>query len=108
MTSTSNKICCPDGQESLIAVHEISTQKTILKQNRTQQSLYIQTIASLNNTINITNEGKKHDSYQRYLMKKKGKVFSKQGNVVASVPVYGNKTKSMSLSSKNNTKCDFC
>ena len=27
MTSTSNKICCPDGQESLIAVHEINTQK---------------------------------------------------------------------------------
>lgn len=86
----------------------MEVQKTILKQNRTQQSLYIQTIASLNNTTNTANEGKKHDSYQRYLMKKKGKVFSKQGNVVASEPVYGNKTQSVTLSSKNNTKCDFC
>ena len=46
-------------------------QKTILKQNEVGQSLYIQNIASLNNTINGKNEGIKHDSYQRYLLKKK-------------------------------------
>jgi hypothetical protein len=108
MTSTSNKVCCPDGQESLIAVHEIHTQKSILNQNRVHQSLYLQNIASLNNTINNTNEGIKYDSYQRYLLKKKGQLYSKQGSVVASTPSYGNKTKSFSLTSKTNKGCNFC
>jgi len=29
-------------------------------------------IKSFNNTINTKNEGKKHDNYQRYLLKLKG------------------------------------
>ena len=83
------------------------TQKNILKQNKVGQSLYIQTVASLNNTINNENEGKKYDSYQRYLMKKKGKVLSKQSTIVATKAKYGNKTNSIGLSSKANS-CDFC
>ena len=65
MTSTSNKVCCPDGQESLIAVHEIHTQKSILNQNRVHQSLYLQNIASLNNTINNTKTKQKKQKQKR-------------------------------------------
>tara|TARA_Y100000992_G_C21233853_1_gene476897 strand:+ start:114 stop:443 length:330 start_codon:yes stop_codon:yes gene_type:complete len=104
--STSCKTC-GDQVTSLVTLHESQTQKNILKQNKVGQSLYIQTVASLNNTINNENEGKKYDSYQRYLMKKKGKVLSKQGAQVATKAKYGNKTKSIGLSSKANS-CDFC
>jgi hypothetical protein len=104
--STSCKTC-GDPLTPLVTLHELQTQKNILKQNKVGQSLYIQTIASLNNTINNDNEGKKYDSYQRYLMKKKGKVLSKQGAQVATKAKYGNKTKSIGLSSKANS-CDFC
>ena len=97
-----------DSQNSIIDTNKESVQKTILKQNRVHQSLYIQNIASLNNTINNTNEGKKYDSYQRYLLKKKGLVLTQHGKKSASTPVYGNKTKSMSVTSKNNSNCDLC
>ena len=86
----------------------MTTQKTILRQNKVSQSLYIQNVASLNNTVYTKNEGVKHDSYQRYLLKKKGKVFSKQGSVQSSTPIQGNKTQSFSLTSKMNAMCDFC
>ena len=106
--STSCK-SCPYDETSSISVNATNTQKSILNQNKVGQSLYIQNIASLNNTINTINEGKKYDSYQRYLMKKKGRiVFSKQGSVVASTPSSGNKTRSFSLTSKMNANCNFC
>lgn len=103
-----SRTCCPDDVSSLVTLNEVHTQKNIQKQNKVGQSLYIQTIASLNNTIEKTNEGVKYDSYQRYLLKKKGKVFSNQESVVANTPNYGNKTKSFSLTSKTNSNCDFC
>jgi len=104
--SSSCKTC--DGNvTSLVSLHANNTQKSILRQNRVGQSLYIQNVASLNNTINPANEGKKYDSYQRYLLKKKGKLFQQQGKKIASVPNYGNKTQSMTLTSKNNSYCDF-
>ena len=105
--STSCK-SCPYDETSSVSVNATNTQKSILNQNKVGQSLYIQNIASLNNTINTSNEGKKYDSYQRYLMKKKGKVFSKQGSVVAGTPSSGNKTRSFSLTSKMNANCNFC
>ena len=83
-----------------------SLQKKIMKQSNVSQSLYIQNIASLSNKINSSNEGVKHDSYQRFLMKKKGKVFSNQ-SMIERVPLYGNKTKSLNLTSKI-INCDFC
>lgn len=85
----------------------MEVQKTILKQNQVGQSLYIQNIAALNNTINNKNEGIKYDSYQRYLLKKKGLVFSNQEKNKAESPKYGNKISSTNISSKSN-KCDFC
>ncbi len=97
-----------DSQTSIVNTNKESVQKTILNQNRVHQSLYIQNVASLNNTINNQNEGKKYDSYQRYLLKKKGKVLTQHGKKVASTPVYGNKTKSMSVTNKNNLNCDLC
>lgn len=56
------------------------------------QSLYIQNVASLNSGINNHNEGKKFDSYARYLMRKKGIIFSKD---------------TLSISKQSST-CDFC
>ena len=103
---TSCTIC--DRQTSIVETHKESIQKTILKQNKVDQSLYIQNIASLNHIINNTNEGQKYGSYERYLLKKKGKVFTQHGKREAASPLYGNKTKSLSLTSKNNIHCTFC
>ena len=48
--SSSCKTC--DGNvTSLVSLHANNTQKSILRQNRVRQSLYIQNVASLNNTI---------------------------------------------------------
>lgn len=82
-------------------------QKNIQKQSGVSQSLYMYNITSMNNSINHNNEGKKHDSYQRYLLKKKGHVFSKQENRIET-PGSGNKTNSLNISSKINDNCTFC
>ena len=95
-----------DNQSSIIDTQSTITQKIIQKQVRVHSSLYTMNFATMNNTINNDNEGKKFDSYQRYLMKKKGKVFSKQGSIVSSSPSYGNKTQSYNISAKVNTNCD--
>ncbi len=108
MTTTSCKTCGESSVNSLVNLYNNKVQKSILNQSKVGQSLYIQTKASLNNTINVNNEGKKHDTYQRYLMKKKGKVFSTQETKVASTPLYGNKVKSLNLSSLAKSSCDFC
>ena len=84
-------------------------QKTILRQNRVPGSLYIQNIAALNHSIQTSNEGVKHGSYDRYLLKKKGILYSKQGTKQATTPLKGNKTQGFSLTSKmNSSKCTFC
>jgi len=80
------------------------TQKKILKQTGVSQSQYMQNITSLNSNINNTNEGAKNSSYERYLNRKKGKVFSNQGKKISD-PIYGNKSQSMSLTSKNISDC---
>ena len=103
-----SRTCCPDDVSSLVALNEVHTQKNIQKQNKVGQSLYIQTIASLNNTIEKTNEGVKYDSYQRYLLKKKEKYFPNKKALFWNTPNYGNKTKSFSLTNKTNSNCDFC
>lgn len=82
-----------------------SEQKKILKQTGVSHSQYLQNIASLNSSVNDTNEGIKNNSYQRYLNRKKGKVLSNQGKNVASEPHVGNKTQSVSLTSKNISSC---
>ena len=74
-----------------------SAQRKILNQRSVQTSQYIQNISSLNNYINNTNEGIKYNSYDRYLLKKKGIVLRKQG-IKPKTPTYGNKTKSIPLS----------
>ena len=84
-------------------------QKTILHQNRVPGSLYIQNIAALNHSIQTSNEGVKHGSYDRYLRKKKGILYSKQGANPAITPLKGNKTQSFSLTTQMNlTKCTIC
>ena len=81
------------------------TKKKILKQTGVSQSQYLQNIASLNSRVNNTNEGIKNNSYERYLNRKKGKVLSNQGKTVSSQPLQGNKSQSISLTSKNTSDC---
>ena len=85
-----------------------SLQKINQNQSGVSQSLYMCNITSINNTINNNNEGVKYDSYQRYLLKKKGVVFSKQESIIQKPPKYGNKTNSLNISSEVNKKCNFC
>ena len=80
-------------------------QKDILKQTGVSQSQYLQNIASLHSHIDDTNEGIKNANYERYLNRKKGKVLSNQGKTIASLPSVGNKTQSVSLTSKNTSDC---
>jgi hypothetical protein len=80
-------------------------QKNILNQTGVSQSQYLQNIAALHSHIDNTNEGIKNASYERYLNRKKGKVISNQGKTVASEPSIGNKTQSVSLTSKVTSDC---
>jgi len=82
----------------------INTQKKILKQTSVSQAQYIQNVSSLNSKITNTNEGVKFNSYDRYLNKKKGKVLANQGKLT-SAALKGNKTSSVSLTSKNVNLC---
>ena len=82
-----------------------SSQKEILKQTGVSQSQYLQNIAALHSHIDNTNEGIKNASYERYLNRKKGKVISNQGKTTTSAPSFGNKTQSVSLTSKNTSDC---
>ena len=84
-------------------------QKNIQNQSRVSSSLYTMNISALNRTVNTTNEGVKHGSYERYLNAKKGKLMSKLvKNTNTSVnPISGNKTKPFTLTSYNkNCACD--
>ena len=92
-------------QESIISTNETKVQRSILYQAHVHSSLYTMNISTLNNKINNNNEGIKFNSYDRYLNKKKGKVFSQQGKKVDNA-TQGNKTQSLSLSSKSNCSCD--
>lgn len=80
-------------------------QKKILKQTGVSQSQYLQNISSLHSHIDNTNEGVKNANYERYLNRKKGKVLSNQGKNISPSPVYGNKIQSLSITSKNSSKC---
>lgn len=82
-----------------------SSQKDILNQVGVSQSQYLQNIASLHSHIDNTNEGVKNSNYDRYLNRKKGKVFSNQGKKIEATPLYGNKTQSIGLTSKNTSDC---
>ena len=93
-------------QTSIIQTKQNSVQKKIQNQVYVPQSLYSSTKSSLNSYINNTNEGNKHSNYERYLLKKKGKVVSQHGKKV-DVALQGNKTKSLSLTSYNKN-CNLC
>ena len=56
----------------------------------------------LNRTINNNNEGVKHNSYDRYLLNKKGKMASKLSTITSPIPIKGNKTRAFTISSYNN------
>ena len=84
---------------------QVAIQKEIMKQKGVSSSQYQEHKNSLNNIIERTNEGVKHGSYQRYIDKKKGKVLSNQGKMVAATPKIGNKTKSLPLTSYASDKC---
>lgn len=103
--SSSCKTC--DNQDSIVNTMSETVQKKIQKQTNVHQSLYLLNKSSLNNTINNNNEGKKYNSYDRYLLKKKGKVLSQHGKVISTNPKQGNKTKSLSITSLNKN-CNFC
>lgn len=107
--------------KSLKQIMMDETQKQIMNQKGVQQSQYVENITSLNSIVSNVNgelrnaiEKKrnkgvavKNGSYQRYLNRKKGKVISNQGYEDKDAdPKYGNKRKSISLTSKsNNVKC---
>lgn len=95
-----------DSQYSITQTNQNSIQKQIQNQVHVSQSLYSSTKSSLNSYINNSNEGKKHDSYERYLLKKKGKVVSQYGKKI-DVPLHGNKSQSLGLTSYNNN-CNLC
>jgi hypothetical protein len=93
-------------QNSIVQTNQNSVQKKLQNQVLVPQSLYSSTKSCLNTYVNNNNEGKKHNSYERYLLKKKGKVISQQGKKI-DVPSHGNKTKSLSLTS-HNKNCNLC
>ena len=92
-----NSIICLSKKENQI-------QKQIQKQCMTMSSLYTSSKSSANTSINNSNEGIKYNSYQRFLDKKKGKIFTGNGNKIET-PIQGNKTKSINLMSQFS-KCN--
>ena len=78
---------------------EEAIQKQILKVVRLQSSQYLSNKSTLVSGSNINGGvGKKHDSYARYLSKKKSGHI-KQNNII-SVPKQGNKTKAYAINQK--------
>ena len=66
-------------------------QRRIWNVARTQSSLYTMNLASANNTINRTNVGLKHDSYNRYLNNKKNGYLKTKKTSPLPTPKQGNK-----------------
>ena len=81
-------------------------QKRVQKQVRQSAGMYIMNFAALNSSINTTNEGIKHGSYQRRLNRLKGKVLKGNGKK-STTAVKGNKTKSQPTNSiVGNCDCE--
>jgi len=86
----------------------ISRQRRIMKQSRTFSSMYTQQRAALDSSINTTNAGAKHDSYQRYLNKKKrnNMVRTLNDNVAnTAAPKQGNKIQAFFMTYKLADDC---
>ena len=99
----------------------IQTQKTIQNQLSTSSSNYTQVISALSQKMktptDITNNSSltknkssldtKHNSYDRYLAKKKSGTLKTQNNQ-SSLPIKGNKTKYYSITTQNNNCVSIC
>lgn len=86
----------------------LSRQRRIMKQSQTSSSMYIQQRAALESNINNTNQGVKHDSYQRYLNKKKrnNMVRTLNDNDANVEPAkYGNKVQAFFMTYKLKDDC---
>ena len=99
----------------------IQTQKAIQNQLSSSSSNYTQVISALSQKIktptDITNNSSltknkssldtKHNSYDRYLAKKKSGTLKTQ-NTQSSLPIKGNKTKYYSITTQNNNCVSIC
>ena len=103
----SNCKTCVLNLSSLEYININNIQKTILKQNRIYSSLYTNIKSSLNSNINNNNQGKKYNSYNRFMNKKKLNVFKKTGMNESANPSQGNKTKSFLITNMIK-KCNNC
>ena len=86
----------------------ISRQRRIMKQSMTYSSTYTQQRASLESNVNNTNVGVKHDSYQRYLNKKKrnNMVRTLNDNIANTAsPKQGNKIQAFFMTYKLRDDC---
>ena len=86
----------------------ISRQRRIMKQSQTNSSMYIQQRAALESNVNNTNAGAKHDSYQRYLNKKKrnNMVRTLNDNIANTAsPKQGNKIQAFFMTFKLADDC---
>ena len=117
---------CPIDASSSINI--IQTQKAIQKQIHTPSSNYTQVINSLTVAKDIVNNNNhkpwhnasdrannkkngldiKHNSYDRYLAKKKASNLRTQNNTKQINPIKGNKTKYYSITTKNSNCLSNC
>ena len=76
-------------------------QKQIQNQARVHSSLYTMEFSTLHNSINNSNEGKKHSSYDRRLRSLKQSVLKNNKTCVNSsvTPLHGNKKQPYLISS---------
>lgn len=100
-----------DTQSSIISTNQEKVQKQIQKQVGVHSSMYTMSKGLLNSTINTSNEGVKHDSYQRRLNK------LKQKNIQRSMhhhskntyeAAYGNKTQPYYIAKCNGNLDEVC
>ena len=78
---------------------EEAIQRQILKVVRLPSSQYLSNKSTLVSGSNISDGvGKKHDSYARYLSKKK--IGNIKQSTITSVPIQGNKSKSYAINQK--------
>tara|TARA_Y100000768_G_scaffold388697_1_gene386270 strand:- start:2299 stop:2670 length:372 start_codon:yes stop_codon:yes gene_type:complete len=89
--------------------HNEIKQKRIWNQVRAQASLYTMNLASLNVAANTDNKNTiavKHNSYDRYLARKKGGYLLTDENITN--PKEGNKNKMYGMISNVNRNCSIC
>ena len=106
MVVTQNVVTCKNCRSK---EHNEIRQKRIWNQVRASASVYTMNLGALNVAVSSDDKNTvavKHNSYDRYLARKKAGYLLSDVNTVT--PSYGNKTKMYGMIANANNNCSIC